>query len=171
MECPRVGLDRFQRTRRVGDDMGTAPAKAIRANSTLLQTGVQARAGGENDTTSAGGADDGAACTDSYRGLAPWTVLRQEIAERAEAARTQRQQFLVAWTSSLYTGTMWISRRESRYKMAQWPGCPGARCERSLRYLGRWESSMRPRRWPPPSARSKRCRLTTPSARMPAGEA
>ena len=36
MECPRVGLDRFQRARRVGDDMGTAPAKAIGANSTLL---------------------------------------------------------------------------------------------------------------------------------------
>ena len=157
--------------RRIGDDMGTAPAEAIRANSTLLQTGVQARAGGENDTTSAGGADDGAACTDSYRGLAPWTVLRQEIAERAEAARTQRQQFLVAWTSSLYTGTMWISRRESSYKMAQWPICPGARCERSQRYLGWWESSMSLRRFHQPSARSKRCRLTTPLSLLRAGEA
>jgi len=91
--------------RRIGDDTGTALANAIRANSTLLRSGVQARAGGENVKTSTGGADDGAADCRTRRGSsdAQATVSGRAdkfIVHRDEVDQSPRKQFqdgAVAW--------------------------------------------------------------------------
>jgi len=121
LECPKVGLDRSQR--RDASAPTRAPPWRMPSGRTLPSSDPESRHEPAEKM--------------SRRAPAEQT-MELRIAERAEAARTHRQQFLVGRTSSLYTGTRWISRRESSFKMAQWLGCLGARRERSLR----WESSM-----------------------------